>query len=85
MLNFDDSIRHMKVNYRTEYPVNQSDRATFGNIPQRLHTEITAMSKETGMQLPMVLAALLDFAMQYEDKNKEALVADRKANKGRRG
>ena len=84
MLNFDDSVRHIKVNYREEYPVGQKNRATFGNIPYNLHAEITEVAKAKGLQIPMTIAALLDFYLEHETENAEALDKLRAKNKGKR-
>mgnify|MGYP003109252489 CR=1 FL=1 len=56
---FNDSVIHTKVNFRSEYPVDQKNRATFGNIPKQLHRQIRALAKEHNMQISMVIAALL--------------------------
>ena len=84
ILSFDDSVVHTKVNYRAEYPVGQKDRATFGNIPKALHKQIAELAKAQGMQIPMAIAAMYDFFMEYETENHTALTAQREANKKKR-
>jgi hypothetical protein len=80
ILSFDDSVIHTKVHYREEYPVGQKDRATFGNIPRALHRQIAELAKVQGMQIPMTIAALYDFFMEYESVHHETLLAQRKAS-----
>jgi hypothetical protein len=80
ILSFDDSVIHTKVHYRAEYPVGQKDRSTFGNIPKILHKQIAELAKAQGMQIPMAIAAMYDFFMEYESVHHETLLAQRKAS-----
>jgi hypothetical protein len=84
ILSFDDSVIHTKLHYRAEYPVGQKDRATFGNIPKALHKQIAELAKAQGMQIPMAIAAMYDFFMEYESTHHAALTAQRETTKKKR-
>ena len=74
ILNFDDSAVHMRIHYREEYPMVPAERATFGNVPKDLHMDITQLAAKHQMQIPMAIAALYDFYLEYEALNLDALV-----------
>lgn len=78
VLCIDDSITYTRGHFNTLFPKNESRRKVFGNIPERLHDEITAEAKRRNIHAFEFIAGLWDFFKQYEEEYKEELTAQRK-------
>lgn len=76
-LTFDESLDHIKLNYKKDYPrvTGQRRNSNIGNLPKELHTDIVEAAKEARMSLAEYLAALMDFKDQFAEQYAEELEA----------
>tara|TARA_R110000782_G_scaffold26614_2_gene68043 strand:- start:121 stop:399 length:279 start_codon:yes stop_codon:yes gene_type:complete len=80
----EESLTHIRGHYNELYPVIESRRKTIGNIPERLHAEISEMATARNLRVFEIIAGMWDFYREYEATFEAELVAQRESNKGRR-
>ena len=77
IINFDDSVKHTQVNYRSDYPKKDGTRCTFGNVPTELHAEVLALAEASNLTVAQTIAALYEMYLETEDVFQKELKAAR--------
>ena len=80
----EDSIAYIRGHFNELYPKTESRRKTVGNLPERLHAEISEMAEGRNLRMFEVVAGLLDFYREYEAEFETDLDKQRAASKTRR-
>ena len=84
IISIEGSITYLRENYGVLYPTKPKQRKhTFGNIPEGLHTLITAFASARNLTVAQSIAALWDLYTEYEAEFEDELTAQR-SNKTRR-
>ena len=78
----DDSIIHVRTNFRVEYPKTPK-RCSVGNLSEKLHDEYMQFCDEQGLGQAEALASLLDFTYQHEAAYAKEITAIKKQTKRR--
>lgn len=77
LITLEESVSHVRANFNELYPKDESRNKTIGNLPERLHADLTEYAEEQGLKMYEVIAGLWDFVVEYELDNEKALEKQR--------